>query len=152
MKGRNLAITLIVALSIGIFSFTGCLQAAEVDSAYQSIAEGAKQMMDGSQKIMEKMAKKGKMDEELTSADKMMKQGYEMIMKGQGMLATNKAEAKTMASQGGKMMLDAQKKIAVEVEKKGMVQECNLDYTVCKAGEEKIKTGALNWFFAAPGF
>ena len=152
MKGRNFAITLILILSIGIFSVAGCLQAAEVDAAYQTIIEGAKQMMDGNQKIMEKMTKKGMKDEELTSAEKMMTQGYEMIMKGEAMLATNKAEAQVMASHGGKMMLDAQKKVAAEVEKKGMTQECNLDYTVCKAGEEKIKTGALNWFFAAPGF
>ncbi len=139
MKGRNFAICLIVILSIGIFGVARCLQAAETDSAYQSIAEGAKQMMDGNKKIMDIMEKKGMKDTELTSAEKMMTQGYDMIMKGRGMLATDQAEARKMASQGGKMMMDAQKKVASVVEKKGMAQECKIDLSECTYGEQKIK-------------
>jgi hypothetical protein len=151
MKGRNFAICLIVILSIGIFAVAGGLQAAETDSAYQSIAEGAKQMMDGNKKIMAIMEKKGMKDAELTSAEKMMMEGYDMIMKGQAMMATDKTGAQKMASEGGKMMLDAQKKVAAVVEKKGMVQECKIDLSECTYGEQKIKKGALEWFFGAAG-
>ena len=151
MKGRKFAISLVVVLSIGIFAAAGCLYAAETDAAYKAMVEGAKQMMDANKKIMDKMAKKGMMDAELTAADKMMKEGYDMIMKGQAMVATNKAEAQKMASHGGKMMMDAQKKIAAAVEKKGMTQACYDDFAQCKLGEQKIKEGALQWFFGSPG-
>jgi len=147
MKGRNFAIILIVILSIGTFAVAGYLYAAETDAAYQAMVDGAKQMMDGNKKIMDIMAKKGIKDAELTAAEKMMKDGYDMIMKGQGMLATNKTEAREMASKGGKMMLDAQKKTEAVVEKKGMTQECKIDLSECSYGEQKIKAGALEWFF-----
>jgi len=147
MKARNLAVFLAVALSIGIFAVTGCLQAAETDAAYKAITDGAKQMMDGNKKIMDIMTKKGMVDPELTAANNQMKEGYEMIMKGEGMLGSNKAEAQSMASRGGKMMLDAQKKVAAQVEKKGMTQECKIDLSECTYGEQKIKEGALDWFF-----
>ncbi len=151
MRGRNLAISFIVVLVVGIFAFAGCLKAAEMDSAYQSIADGAKQMMEGNKKIMAIMEKKGMKDAELTSAEKMMTEGYDMIMKGKEMMATDKTGAQKMASQGGKMMMDAQKKIAGVVEKKGMVQECKIDLSECTYGEQKIKQGALQWFFGAGG-
>ena len=147
MKGRKFAISLVVVLSIGIFAATGCLYAAETNAAYKAMVEGAKQMMDANKKIMDKMAKKGMMDAELTAADKMMKEGYDMMMKGHGMVATNKAEAQKMASQGGKLMMDADKKVAAEVEKKAMTVECKIDLSDCTTGEQKIKQGALDWFF-----
>jgi gamma-glutamylcysteine synthetase len=147
MKARNLAIALVVVLSIGIFAVAGLVQAADTDAAYQAIVDGAKQMMDGNQKIMAKMAEKGMKDAELTAAEKMMTEGYEMIMKGQAMLATNKAEAQKMASQGGKMMMDAEKKTAAAVEKKGMTKVCYDDFVQCDKGEAKVKEGGLQWFF-----
>jgi len=151
MKGRNFAITLTIILSVGIFAVAGYLHAAENDAAYQAMVDGAKQMMDGNKKVMDIMAKKGIKDAELTAAEKEMKEGYDMIMKGQGMVATNKAQAQEMASKGGKMMLDAQKKTEAVVEKKGMTQECKIDLSECTYGEQKIKQGALQWFFGAPG-
>jgi hypothetical protein len=112
--------------------------------------DGGKQMLDANKKIMDIMEKKGIKDPELTAAEKMMKEGYDMIMKGHGMLATNKAQAQEMASKGGKMMLDAQKKTEAVVEKKGMTQECKIDLSECTYGEKKIKQGALEWFFGGP--
>jgi hypothetical protein len=151
MTSRNFSVTLIAILSIGIFAVAGCLHAAEIDAAYQAMMDGAKQMMDGNKKIMDIMTKKGMKDAELTSAEKMMQEGYDMIMKGQGVMATDKAEAREMASRGGKMMLEAQKKTVAEVEKKGMTQECKIDLSECSYGEQKIKQGALEWFFGSPG-
>jgi hypothetical protein len=150
MKGRDLAISLVVVLVIGIFTVAGFVRAAETDAAYQAIADGAKQMMEGNKKVMAKMSAKGMKDAELTAAEKMMTDGYDMIMKGEGMLATNKAEAQKMASQGGKMMMDAQKRVAADVEKKGMTQVCYDDFAQCSLGEKKIKEGALQWFFGSP--
>jgi hypothetical protein len=118
---------------------------------YPAIVDGAKQMMQGNEKIMAKMSEKGMKDPELTTAEKMMTDGYDMIMKAQEKLATNKTEAQKMLSKGGKMMMDAHKKIAAEVEKKGMTQTCYDDFAQCSLGEKKIKEGGLHWFFGSPG-
>jgi hypothetical protein len=139
----------VVFLSIGIFAAVGSLQAAETASPYQAIADGAKQMMDANKRIMDIMSKKGMVDADLKAADKMMEDGFAMIMKGEAMMATDKAQAQSMASQGGKMMLQAHKKVAAEVEKKGMTQECKIDLSDCTMAEKKIKEGALEWFFGS---
>jgi hypothetical protein len=149
---RKFAISLVVVLAVGIFAAVACLQAAETDAAYQAMVAGAKQMMEGNKKVMEIMAKKGMKDDELTAAEKMMTEGFDMITKGEGMLATNRAEAQKMASQGGKMMLDAQKKTEAAVEKKGMTQVCAIDLSECHTGGEQIKKGALDWFFGSAGY
>ena len=151
MKGRNFAICLIVILSIGIFAVAGYLRAAETDSAYQSIAEGAKQMMDGNKKIMDILEKKGMKDAELTSAEKMMTEGYDMVVKGDSMMTgSTMPEGKAMVTRGAKMMLDAQKTTSAIVEKHGMVQECTIALDSCTWGEQKIKEGALDWYFGGP--
>ncbi|SPF49415.1 exported hypothetical protein [Syntrophobacter sp. SbD1] len=151
MKNRSklFATSLIIFLSIGIFSVAGVLQAAEADHACQAMVEGAKQMMDGNQKVMEIMAKKGMKDQELMSAEMMMKQGYDTMLQGQQTMATNNAEGTAMVQRGGKMMLDAQKTTYSVVEKKGMVTECSIGLDSCTYGEKKIKEGALEWFFGS---
>jgi formate-dependent nitrite reductase cytochrome c552 subunit len=141
---KYLVTSLVVFLSIGLFALVGPLQAVE-DHAAKEIVDGAKQMMDGNQKIMAIMEKKGIKDPELTAAEKEMKDGYDMIMKGQG--EAQAAEGKKMMTHGAKMMLDAQTKTAAVIEKKGMVQECKIDLSECTYGEQKIKEGALEWFF-----
>jgi hypothetical protein len=78
-----------------------------------AIMEGAKKMMDGNKMIMEIMTKKGKMDADLTAAEKMMTEGYGMVTKGESMMTgSTMAEGQTMVKRGSKMMLDAQKKTA----------------------------------------
>jgi len=151
MARLNFKVCLVVVLSIGVFAFAGFAKAAENDAAYQAIMEGAKQMMDANKKIMDTMEKKGMKDADLVAADKLMSEGYETIQKGRDTLATNNAQAREMASRGGKMMLEAQKKVAAAVEKKGMVEECKIDLSECTYGEKKIKEGALQWFFGSPG-
>ena len=157
MKNRGKYFTFwVVFLSIGIFAATGCLLAAESDQAMKegqkAMMEGAKQMMDGNKKIMEVMAKKGAKDAELTAAEKMMKDGYDMMTKGEGMMSGNAAEGREMMKHGAKMMLDAQKATTAEVEKKGMTKVCAIDLSECHAGEKKVEKGALDWYFGAPGF
>ncbi len=153
---RCFATSLIVFLTIGIFAFVGSLQAAESDQGIKegqkAMMEGAKKMMDGNKMIMDIMAKKGKKDAELTSAEKMMTEGYEMVTKGDSMMTgSTMPEGKSMVTKGAKMMLDAQKMTSAAVEKHGMVQECTIALDSCTYGEKKIKEGALQWFFGAGG-
>jgi hypothetical protein len=151
-RSRYLATSLIVCLSIGIFAIAGYLHAAETDQGMQAgkmaIMEGAKKMMDGNKMIMEIMTKKGKMDADLTAAEKMMTEGYGMVTKGESMMTgSTMAEGQTMVKRGSKMMLDAQKKTADIVEHKGMTYECSSALDSCKWGEQKIKEGSLDWYF-----
>lgn len=148
--------SLIVFLSIGIFAFVGCLQAAESNQVMQegqkAMMEGAKQMMDANKRIMDIMAKHGKKDAELTAAEKMMSEGYDTMVKGHGMMSSNATEGQEMVKRGAKMMLDAQQKTEAEVEKQGMTQVCASDLHECHTAQETIHRGALQWFFGAPGF
>jgi hypothetical protein len=151
-RSRYFATSLVVCLSIGIFAIAGYLHAAETDQGLQAgkmaIMEGAKKMMDGNKMIMDIMTKKGKVDAELTSAEKMMTDGYNMVIKGESMMTgSTMAEGQTMVKRGSKMMLDAQKKTADIVEHKGMTYECSSALDSCKWGEQKIKEGALDWYF-----
>ncbi|MFZ0930000.1 MAG: hypothetical protein WAN11_15445 [Syntrophobacteraceae bacterium] len=152
---RYFAISLIVFLSIGIFAFVGFVQAAEGDQAVKegqkAMMEGAKKMMDGNKMIMDIMGKKGVKDPDLTSSQKMMTDGYNMITKGDSMMTgSTMAEGKDMVKHGAKMMLDAQKMTTAVVEKHKMVQECTIALDSCTWGEKKIQEGALDWYFGGP--
>jgi len=156
MKNRNryFATSLIVFLSIGIFAVAGYLHAAESDQGIQegkaAIMEGAKKMMDGNKMIMDTVAKKGMKSEELTSANKMMTDGYNMVTKGDSMMTGGTmTEGKAMVTRGAKMMLDAHKATTAAVAKMGpeIVTVCSLGFGTCTTGEEQIKKGALRWFF-----
>ncbi len=155
-RSRYFATSLIVFLSIGIFAVAGCLQAAQDDQGImegkKAITEGAKKMMEGNKTIMDIMSKKGKKDADLTSAEKMMTDGYNMITKGEAMMTGNTmAQGKTMVKRGAKMMLDAQKATSDAVEKAGMTYECSSALDSCKYAEKDIKRGALEWFFGGGG-
>jgi len=141
---KHVVASLIGLFSIGILAAAVC--AAE-DTGAKAIVDGAKQMMDGNKKIMAIMEKKGIKDPELTAAQKQMTEGYDLVMKGNDMLATKGPEGRDMVKHGAKMMLDAQQKTSAVVEKRGMVQECRIDLSECTYGEQKIKEGALEWFF-----
>ena len=138
-----MAISLMIVLSIGVFAAAGFLQAAESGMGDQkAIMEGAKKMMDGSKAVMDIMTRKGIKDEELTSAEKKMTEGYDTIIKGHGMMTGNTmAEGKEMVTRGAKMMLDANKAMAAAVEKKGMTQECSNHFGTCSLGEQEINYG-----------
>jgi hypothetical protein len=142
---RYFVASLLVVLSIVVIAVAGSF-AAE-DKAAQAIVDGAKQMMSGQQRIMAIMEKKGIKDPELTAAQKQMTEGYDLVLKGNGMMATKAPEGKEMVKHGAKMMLDALAKTEGVVEKRGMVQECKIDLSDCTYGEQKIKAGALEWFF-----
>jgi hypothetical protein len=140
-RSRYFAISLIVFLSIGIFTTVGYSQAVKSDNE-KAIMEGAKVMMDANKMIMDLMTKKGMNDAELTAADKKMTDGYNMIIKGDSMMTgKTMAEGKEMVSQGAKMMLEAKKTVAAFVEKKGMTQECASFLEKCANGERQINYG-----------
>jgi hypothetical protein len=156
-RSRLLATSLIVCLSIGIFAVAGYLQAAETDKGVQegktAIMEGAKKMMDGNKMIMDIAAKKGMKDAELTAADKMMTDGYDMVVKGEKMMTgSTMAEGKSMVQRGSKMMLDAKKMEVAAAEKKGISEECKAAFDTCGFGEYQMKQGALDWFFGGAGY
>ena len=150
-RSRLLATSLIVCLSIGIFAVAGYLQAAEgqgMAAGNKAMVEGAQKMMGGNKMIMDTAAKKGKKNADLAAAEKMMTDGYNMVIKGESMMTgSTMAEGQTMVKRGSKMMLDAQKKTADIVEHKGMTYECSSALDSCKWGEQKIKEGALDWYF-----
>jgi hypothetical protein len=161
MKSRSkfLATSLIVLLSIGVFAAAGYLQAAESDQGVKegqkAIMEGAKKMMDGNKMIVDAVDKKGKTSPELTSADKMMTEGYNMVVKGDSMMTGGTmAEGQAMVKRGSKMMLDAQKMTTAAVEKMGpeMVTICSIGLDTCHRGELDVEHGALDWFFGGPGY
>ncbi len=152
-RSRFLAISLIVFLSIGILAIAGSLQAAE-DQAMQAgkkaIMEGAQKMMEGNKMIMDTAAKKGMKNADLTAAEKMMTDGYNMVTKGNGMMTgSTMAEGKKMMTLGSKKMLDAQAATAAAVQKMGpeLVTVCSIGLDTCMTAEKKIKEGALEWFF-----
>ncbi len=143
-RSRYLSFFSIVFLSIGIFAFTGCLQAAESEQptpqGQKAIVEGAKQMLDGNKMIMDTMAKKGMKDAELTAVEKMMTDGYEMVAKGDGMMTgSTMDEGKAMVTRGANMMMKAQKETLAALDKKGMETECSGALDMCKVGEKKVK-------------
>ena len=158
MKNRNryLATSLIVSLFIGIFAAAGCLYAAETDQAIQAgktaITEGAKQIMDGNKMVMDIMAKKGMKDAELTATETKMTEGYNMVVKGAGMMTgSTMAEGQAMVKRGSKMMLEAQQATTDIVERKGMTAQCSSALDTCALGEKKVKEGSLEWYFGSPG-
>ena len=145
-----MATSLIVCLSIGIFAIAGFLQAAESDKKIQegkkSIMEGAKQVMDGNKMVMDIMAKKGIKDAELTAAEKMMADGYNMVTKGESMMTgSTMAEGQEMVRHGAKMMLEAQLATSDAVEKHGMTAECSSVLETCAIGEKKVAFGRQFW-------
>ncbi len=110
--------------------------------------EGAKKMMAGNKMIIDIMAKKGVKDADLTAAEKMMTDGYNMVTKGQSMMTGGTmAEGKEMVKHGVKMMLEAQKATTAAFEKHGMVKECSIGLDTSTYGEKEIKKGVLDWFF-----
>ncbi len=115
--------------------------------------EGAKKMMDGNKMIMDTVAKKGMKDAELTSAEKMMTDGYNMVTKGESMMTgSTMAEGKEMVTHGAKMMLEAQKATTAAVEKKGpeLVKECTIGLDSCKCGRKKDKRRCVDVVFWHP--
>ena len=153
-RSRFLATSLIVLLSIGVFAVAGYLQAAESDQGtmegQKAIMEGAKTMMDGNKMIMDTVAKKGMKNAELTAAEKMMTDGYNMVTKGESMMTGNTMpEGKAMVTRGAKMMLEAQKATSAAVAKMGpeIVTLCSHGFGTCTTGEKDIKKGAVDWFF-----
>jgi len=145
-RSRYLATSLIVFLSIGIFAVAGYLRAAESDrgtmEGRKAIMEGAKKMMDGNKMIMDTVAGKGMKDAEFTAAEKMMKDGYDIVTKGESMMTGNTMpEGKAMVTRGAKMMLEAQKATAAAVEKKGLDTVCSIGLDMCMTGEKKINFG-----------
>ena len=104
--------------------------------------EGARKMMDGNKMIVDAVAKKGKTSPELTSAEKMMTGGYEMVIKGDSvMTGGTMAEGQATVKAGSKMMLEAQKATTAAVEKMGpeMVTVCSIGLDTCKIGEKDVK-------------
>ena len=154
MKNRMMYFTtsLMLFLSIGVFAMAGYSQAQQGDQAImegqKAIMEGAKQMMDGTKEIMGTMSKKGMNDPGVMKADKMMSEGYEMIMKGDGMMkGATMPEGREMVKKGAKTMLEAQKEMTSAVGKTEMVKECSIYLDTCKTGEQMVKEGALMWYF-----
>ena len=96
-RSRFWAISLIVFLSIGLFAVAGYLQAADDHQAgTKAMMEGAQKMMNGNKMIMDAAAKKGMKSADLTAAEKMMTEGYNMVTKGDSMMTGRKmAKART---------------------------------------------------------
>ena len=131
-----------VILSISILGLAGYSNAADVESAHdrQAILEGAKQMLDGNKVVVDIMTKKGKKDADLTAAEKMMSDGYNMVVKGESMMTgSTTAEGKDMVTRGANMMMAAEKATKACVEKHGMVQECSGGLDTCAIGDKKVK-------------
>lgn len=154
-RSRYLATFLIVFAAVGVLAFSPCAQAQSNQATIEgqkAIIEGAKQMMAGNKRIMAIMAKKGMKDADLTAAEKQMTDGYELVTKGNGMMAgSTMAQGQEMMKRGAKMMLEAQKATRVMVEKKGMLKECAIDLHECHNAEQKIEHGSLQWYFGGGG-
>jgi len=104
-------------------------------------------MMEGNKMIMETAAKKGMKDAQFTAAEKMMTDGYNMVNKGESMMAgSTMDEGKATVTRGAQMMLDAQKMTAAAVEKKDLVSVCSLGLDACMTGEKSIKKGQELYF------
>lgn len=98
---KPLTLLLIVLTVTGIFAYTPYLYAQNdqaVAGGRKAIVEGAKQMLEGSKKIMAVLQKKGLADEEIMALNRQMMDGYDLVMKGNGMMTGG-----TMA-QGEEMM------------------------------------------------
>ena len=153
MKTRSgyFAISLIVFLSIGIFTAAGCLQAADtqgMQTGNKAMLEGAQKMMDGNRMIMDTVAKKGMKNADLMAAEKMMMDGYNMVTKGDSMTTGRKmAEGQKMMKEGAKKMLDAQIETAAAVEKMGseMSSVCSIGLDTCMAASKNIKENPAFW-------
>ena len=110
--------------------------------------EGAQKMMNGNKMIMDAAAKKGMKSADLTAAEKMMTEGYNMVTKGDSMMTGRKmAEGKNMMKKGAKMMLDAQIETAAAVEKMGseMSSVCSIGLDTCMAASKNIKENPAFW-------
>ncbi len=145
-RGRFLATSLLVLLSIGVFAAVGFVQAAESDQGnkegQKAVMEGAKKMMDGNKMIMDMVTKKGMKDPEFTAAEKQMTDGYDMITKGDSMMTGNTtAEGKDMVTRGAIMLMEAQKTTSGALEKKGLTLECASYLDRCASGEHQINYG-----------
>ena len=155
MKCRSLIISLTLLLFSGAFCFAGLARAqtgGAPTSALDQMITGGKQMMSANKAMSAKMEKMmGKKDPELQKCQTMMSTGYDMMDKAKPMMATNKVEAQRMAAKGAKMMLDAQNLASVECNKKGMAKDCGMEMTECSAAANKVKEGALQWFFGGTG-
>ena len=137
----------IAFLSVGLFVLAENSYAQGGDSRslhdqQNALVEGAKQMQSGNKLVVEKMEKKGVKDPALAAAEKKMKEGYEMVAKGQSMMTGSTTEqGKEMVTRGAKMMMDADKETRALVKKHGMEKECASELESCAVGKEKVKTG-----------
>ena len=152
-QSRSFSIMLTVVIA-AIFAFSPCLLAQSNDAVTEgqkAIMEGAKRMMDGNKRIMAAVAKKGIKDAELESAQKQMAEGYDMVVKGNGMMSGNTAQGQEMMKKGAKMMLEAQDTTTSVVKKKGLANVCAIDLHECHEAKVKIQHGALKWYFGGAG-
>jgi hypothetical protein len=142
-RSRFTSIIALAFLAAGIFVAPLYLSAADTSGQDPApIVEGAKLMLQGNGIIVDMMAKKGFKDAELMSAQKMMKEGYDMVIKGAGMMnGSTMDEGKSLVTKGAKMMMDADKLTSASVAKHGMVDECAPGVEDCKKGTQKMKSG-----------
>ncbi|MGC9196795.1 MAG: hypothetical protein ACP5IL_15275 [Syntrophobacteraceae bacterium] len=110
-------------------------------------------MLAGSKKIMAVLQKKGLVDEEIKAINKQMMDGYDLVMKGNGMMSGNTmAQGQEMMKRGAAMVLKAHNAMVAAVEKKGMTKVCAIDLHECHYAAQKIQHGALQWYFGTTGF
>jgi len=134
----------IVFVSIFIFTLSVYVNTSRsVESGDRAaLLEGANQMMSGNKAIMDIVNKKGIKDPDLQAAEKMMSEGYDMIVKGEGMASGSSAdEGKSVMTRGGKMMIDADKKTQAAIKRLGLTEECTGAFGTCQIGESKLKNG-----------
>ena len=84
---KYFVISLIVIASVGVFAAVGSF--AGEDQASKVILVGAKQMMDGSQKIAAITEKNGVKDPGLAEAQRQIAEGYDLVLKGHDMMRPN---------------------------------------------------------------
>ncbi|MGC9195434.1 MAG: hypothetical protein ACP5IL_08275 [Syntrophobacteraceae bacterium] len=148
---KRLAISLTVFTVIGIFSFAPCLHAQNDQAVAQgrkAIVEGTKQMVNGSKKIMTVLEKKGLADANVKALDKQMQEGYDLVTKGDDMMAGGSMEqGRDMMRRGAHMILKANTGVEAVVEKNGIAKECMIPLLACRNAAEKIRHGALQWYF-----
>ncbi|MDA8306251.1 MAG: hypothetical protein M0Z81_05430 [Deltaproteobacteria bacterium] len=154
-QSRSLSILLTVFTAAALFAFSPCSWAQTNKSLVEgqkAIMQGAKQMMAANKRIMAAAAKKGIKDPELAAAQKQMEQGYDMVVKGNGMMAgTTVTQGQQMMKKGAKMMLNAQSTTYTVAKKRGLVRICAIDLHNCYEAQKKIEHGALQWYFGGAG-
>jgi hypothetical protein len=148
---KRLAISLTVFAVIGIFSFAPYLYAQNdqaVSQGRKAIMEGAKQMLNGSKKIMTVLEKKGLADDNVKALDKQMQEGFTLVTSGNDMMAGGAMkEGRDRMRRGAHMILNANKGMEAVIEKNGMAKECMVSLHACRYAAEKIRHGALQWYF-----